>query len=104
MAWHPKSEGHTKVGYSKWHPLEADERYSFKRVHQIGRYLVSFGFGPLEAWASDHLNNAKEIERLVHRALATHRRNDVGPSTDIFNISPSDAIELVKEHINAQTH
>ena len=98
VAWHPKSARHTKIGYSKWHPTEADERYTYKRVHQVGRHLVSFGFGPLESWSSPYHHNAKSIEKTVHTELRRHRRSGVGPSTDIFDIDPENAIEIVKRH------
>jgi hypothetical protein len=98
VAWHPKSPGFTKIGYSKAHPTDPDERYSFKRVHQVGRHLVSFGFGPLECWSSEFHPSAKSIESAVQKRLKPHQRSDVGPSTDMFDVTPDVAISLVKAH------
>jgi hypothetical protein len=99
VAWHPKSPGYTKIGYSKAHPELPDERYTFKRVHQVGRHLVSFGFGPLECWSSAFHPTAERIEKLVQRELAKYKHLDVGPSTDMFAVDPQTAIELVRKHI-----
>jgi hypothetical protein len=96
VAWHERSPGFSKIGYSKWHPIEPDERYSFKRIDQISRYLVSFGFGPLDRWASPFHPEARTIENAVHRELKAYRRRDVGPSTDIFAIDPREAISLIE--------
>jgi hypothetical protein len=101
VAWHPKSPGFTKVGRSKAHPTDPDDRYAFKRVHQVGRHLVSFGFGPLECWSSPFHETAKSIETSVQRELRAQKRRDVGPSTDIFDIAPEAAIAIVEKYLNA---
>lgn len=103
VCWHPQSERHTKIGYSKWHPTNPDEKYSYKRVHQVGRHLVSFGFGPLESWSSDFHANAKGIEREVQRELRDFLRTGLGPSSDIFNIDPQDAITVVQKYFSNTT-
>jgi hypothetical protein len=95
VAWHPKSPGFTKIGYSKSHPTDSDENYTFKRVHQISRYLVSFGFGSLETWVSEFHPSARILEAAAQRELIAARRPDVLPSTDIFDVDPAQAIEVV---------
>jgi hypothetical protein len=100
VAWHPQSPKHTKIGRSRYHPSDPDEHYTFKRVQQLGRQLVAFGFAPLKCWSTPTmLPDAKAVEKKVHRELKHFRRGNIGPAREIFDIDPEAAIEIVKKHI-----
>ena len=101
VASHPLTSGFTKIGYSKWHPIEPCFQYQngFKRLHHLEFSLRAFGFGPLEKWASDFHEDASGIEKIIRKRLALVRRTDVGTSREIFDISHDEAVDLVKEYI-----
>jgi hypothetical protein len=103
VVWHPKSPRHTKIGFSKWHPFDPDEKYTLKRTHRIEWALMAFGFGPLERWATQPLPNAKAIEKAAHRELRTCRRSNIGAAREIFDIEPYEAIALVERIVDAET-
>ena len=106
VAWHPRSPGYTKLGWTLWHPRNPCEKYprSKKRLHDIENYLQAFGFGGLEVECFDFHPKARVVEQLLKKELAPLRRGDVGRNTEIFDIDPSDLIIKVRVALNAQTH
>jgi hypothetical protein len=101
VAWHPQSPGFTKIGYSKWHPIEPCIGYpkGKKRLHHLEFGLRAFGFGELQKWASHYHDDAEAIEKVIRRELAHIRRKDVGSSREIFDITPEHAKAVVMRHI-----
>ena len=102
IASHPRSEGFTKIGYSKWHPIEPCFKYphGIKRIHRTEKHLVDIGFGPLKKWASKYHEEAEHLENRIHKQLKNRRRTDVGTSREIFDISPEDAQRIVESIFN----
>jgi hypothetical protein len=106
VAWHPKSPGYTKLGFTLWHPVDPCEKYprGKKRLHDIDNYLEAFGFPGLEVQPFDFHPRAKLVESNLKRELAEFRRIDVGRNTEIFNIDHKMLIARVIEALDAQTH
>ena len=106
VAWHPKSPGYTKLGWTLWHPTDPCPRYPKpkKRLHDVENYLQAFGFGGLRVECFDFHPKAKLVETRLKRELASLRRRDVGRNTEIFEIAPEELIARVREALNAQTH
>ncbi len=103
VAWHPRSPGYTKLGWTLWHPTEPCERYpnGKKRLHDVEHYLQAFGFGGLRVEVFPFHSRAKEVESRIKRELADLRRNHVGRNTEIFDIEPEDLICRVKAALSA---
>lgn len=102
VASHPLApDGYTKIGYSKWHPTQACFRYprGFKRLHHLEFSIRAFGLGELKKWASEHHLDARDIEKQIRRHLRDRRRVDVGTSREIFRITHSEAVALVRTYI-----
>jgi len=106
VAWHPRSPGYTKLGWTLWHPTEACEKYPHgkKRLHDIEHYLQAFGFGGLKVESFEFHPKAKLIESKLKRELSELRRRDVGRNSEIFNIDPEVLVRRVRDALNAQTH
>ena len=98
VASHPLATGHTKVGYSKWHPTKPCFQYprGFKRLHHLEFSLRAFGLGELKKWSSEYHPDAEGIEKNLRAELEPLRRKDVGTSREIFDISHRDAVALVR--------
>ena len=103
VAWHPRSPGYTKLGFTLWHPTEPCEKYprGKKRLHDIDHYLEAFGFAGLQVEAFDFHPRAKIIEWDLKRELAPLKRADVGRNTEVFDIAPEVLIARVKDALNA---
>lgn len=95
------AEGYTKVGYSKWHPIEPCFRYpdGIKRLHRLEFSIKAFGLGELKKWSSEFHSDAREVEREILRILNTRRRSDVGTSREVFDISHLEAVSIVRSFI-----
>lgn len=98
VASHPLATGYTKIGYSKWHPTKPCFRYpsGFKRLHHLEFSLRAFGLGGLKKWSSEYHVDARSIESHLRKCLRAHQRHDVGTSREIFAISHSQAVAVVR--------
>jgi len=103
---HPLSElknngYYTKIGFSKLHP---DTGYSLAKSKPRKKYLdfilVAFGLGELDmpfCWPRD---DANVIEKALQRHFSNRRRDEVGSSREIFNVSPEE-VELEYKRLTA---
>ena len=101
VASHPLTAGYTKIGYSKWHPIEPCFQYprGYKRLHHLEFSLRAFGFGELKKWASKYHEDADGLDKLIRRQLDKFRRRDVGTSREIFDMSHDEAIAFVEKFV-----
>ena len=102
VAWHPKSPGYTKLGWTLWHPTQPCEKYpnGKKRLHDVENYLQAFGFGGLKVETFAFHPKAKLIESKLKREFADLRRRDVGRNREIFDVDPDVLILRVQEALN----
>ena len=101
VASHPLATNYTKIGFSKWHPIEPCVRYpdGYKRLHHLEFSLRAFGLGELRKWSSEYHLDARGVERRIRQRLKHLQRHDVGKSREIFDISHEEAIAIVREYI-----
>lgn len=101
VASSPLAVGHTKIGYSKWHPILPCFQYpdGFKRLHHLEFSLRAFGLGELTKWSSEYHPDARGIETRLRAQLRARQRRDVGTSREIFDIPHSEAVALVRQFI-----
>ncbi|WP_162888068.1 GIY-YIG nuclease family protein [Sphingomonas mesophila] len=103
VAWHPKSPGYTKIGWSLWDPVNPCEKYpgGKKRIHDVQKYLEAFGFGPLQVRGFPFHRHARLIEGKIKKKLVDQRRGSVGRNREIFDIDPQNLISLIETELYA---